>query len=223
MSGLPEWTTADSQMAGAAVITVSAGLYYCNASAAAAGDGLAGASAPAEEPSVAASTAAGAAPTEPARFKLYQFAGLPKTGLASYHPACLKVRAYMRACVVHGGPALDFGTDERGSVHVTEEKTLPVLLDSVEGEWIAGASDIVAHLKKAGGGWDLDALIGADGLSSAQRAEAAAFTALVENKLYLAMIQHYWVDEEGCEQPSPRLPYCPPSFPSLLESRDAAE
>eukprot|EP01051_Picozoa_sp_SAG22_P005326 SAG22_NODE_313_length_12610_cov_5.778275_3_plen_414_part_00 len=164
------------------------------------------------EPGAAAagssSAAAGAAEAaQPARFRLYQFPGRP--GLAAYHPACLKARGYMRACIVRaaaagggsgsgggggGGGNLNFGTDERGSVHVTEAATLPVLHDVQEDEWVAGASEIVQHLAKAGegGAWDLDA-----GLSKQQKAEAAAFTALVETKLYLAMLQHWWVDDEG--------------------------
>jgi glutathione S-transferase len=136
------------------------------------------------------------------RFKLYQFRRY--RNLESFHPASLKVQAYLRCCATEAGHSIGkyFVTDETGATHVTETKTLPAMLDSRENTWEAGANKIIHylaqqhHLQSEGLELDLDTKAG---LTAVQRADVMAFVALVEDKLYLAMLQHWWVDEQGYE------------------------
>ena len=137
------------------------------------------------------------APTERPKWRLYQLGSLG--GLPTIDPACLKVQAFMR--FLRPGERW-FETDDSGATHISDERTLPVLQDLSTGEVVACAAPILARLAAAAGtakgGKALDCGQG-DGLVALTVSEAAnvtAFTALVEHKLYLAMLYEWWGDED---------------------------
>ena len=148
----------------------------------------------------AAATAAAVDPyLNPVRpqYRLYTMA--PLWNLPTYHPASLKIQAYMRF-LKPDQPY--FETDATSATHISPEHTLPVLVriksgddtaDSAglgEGELVAGSGPIIdflaAQAKRPG---TADGLVA---LTPVQAADMEAYISLVENKLYLAMIFEAW-------------------------------
>jgi hypothetical protein len=147
------------------------------------------------------------------QWRLYQLG--PMWGLPTMSPACLKVQAYMRF-LRPGEGASWFETDSSGATHISPERTLPVLQDLQTGEVTACSAPIIRALQAATGtpqgasrapyrGGAGDGLVG---LTGGEAADQAAFGALVEHKLYLAMLYELW----GCEST-----YQGVTYPALCE------
>ena len=113
-------------------------------------------------------------------------------GLPSICPECLHALALLR----FSGTA--FTLDDRGARLSSPSAVLPAVLLGARA--VAGARAIAAALAGADGrlgARELDA-----GLSAAERAETAAFSALVLDGLYPAELCQWWLQEERAEATS---------------------
>ena len=117
-----------------------------------------------------------ATPTEPLRVLQYA----PLWGAPSLDPECTRVQAYLRFCGLLAGR--DFVLEDCGPASIGE---LPVL--AAEGVGLVSGARIDACLCERG--HDPDARLGA-----AQRAEAAAFSALVRHPLRLSLTYSWWAE-----------------------------
>ena len=117
-----------------------------------------------------------ATPTEPLRVLQYA----PLWGAPSLDPECTRVQAYLRFCGLLAGR--DFVLEDCGPASIGE---LPVL--AAEGLGLVSGGRIDACLCERG--HDPDARLGA-----AQRAEAAAFSALVRHPLRLSLTYSWWAE-----------------------------
>lgn len=118
------------------------------------------------------------------RWRLYQFG--PMWGLPTMDPSCLKVQAYMRFIKPSG---CLFETNDSGATHISPERTLPVLQDLKSGEIHACAEPIIRHISAAYAAKPVASL------TEIEEADATAYTSLVEQHLYNAMLYEWW----GCE------------------------
>ena len=110
----------------------------------------------------------------------------PSWGSPSLDAAC--TRAY--ACLLFAGlkEGADFIIEACDNPHRSLGGELPVLEVCSTGQLAEGPHEVCAALKKLG--HDADA-----GLGPSQRAESAAFAALVEERLQVALLYSWWEDE----------------------------
>ena len=125
----------------------------------------------------------------PARLRLLVFG--PAWGAPSLDPACTKIVAWLRFCNMEDGR--DFVLDACSNPHVMGMAgELPVLEigggDLQRTPDLAEPGDIVRALIALG--HDVDAHLTAE-----QRAESLAFTALIEERLNLALLYSWWEDD----------------------------
>lgn len=113
--------------------------------------------------------------------KVHQFA--PAFGLPNASPFCLKLETWLRMA------GLPFELVNDGDVLRAPKGKLPYIEDG--GRRIADTHFIIEHLKAAHGD-PLDAW-----LDDTQRAVATAFTRLIEEDLYWAVVHTRWVDPAG--------------------------
>ncbi|MCB1887405.1 MAG: glutathione S-transferase family protein [Rhodocyclaceae bacterium] len=113
--------------------------------------------------------------------RLYQFP--PGFGLPNASPFCMKIETWLRLA------GLPYETDNRGLVMRAPKGKLPFIED--DGTRIADSGFIIEHLVRTHG-VDPDA-----GLSDAQRATSLAFTRLLEEHLYWAVVHTRWFEPEG--------------------------
>ena len=107
-------------------------------------------------------------------------------GLASIDSHCLQIIAYAK---FSGAPII---IHESGNPFWTPKSNLPVFKHNNELQ-LSSFSAIVEHLKTMNYSADYN-------LSPIQRAEVAAFTHLMEEKLYPALLYVFWLDSNNCSK-----------------------
>ncbi|EOD42096.1 Metaxin [Emiliania huxleyi CCMP1516] len=126
-----------------------------------------------------AATTAQVLPAGPT-LRLLQYS--PAWGAPSVDPRCTKAQAYLRVC----GRSYEV-EDASAAAPGWSPLLLPVLRD---GARAVEPDGLYAHLRE--GGIDADAK-----LSAEERAESAAWTALVEERLGLALLYACWAEEDN--------------------------
>lgn len=127
-----------------------------------------------------------AATTSEPRLRLMAFG--PAWGMPSMDAASTKAAAWMKFCGLREGA--DFEIDPCSKVHVGLTGELPMLqsIDAEGNPLLAEPHEVCSAL--AALGHDADAK-----LSAAQRAESLAFSALIEERLHVALLYAWWEDE----------------------------
>ncbi|KAJ3182277.1 metaxin 1 [Gaertneriomyces sp. JEL0708] len=101
-------------------------------------------------------------------------------GLPSFDPFCLSVEAYLQFSGV------EWVVHECDNPRVSPTGELPMLCN-LSSEPIVGATHIMRHLSRQG--HDLDGH-----LSPRQKAQSIAYTSLIEDKLYDALLYSWWME-----------------------------
>ncbi|KAJ3176315.1 metaxin 1 [Geranomyces variabilis] len=120
-------------------------------------------------------------PGDAAAFELFTWG--PAYNLPSFDPFCLASIAYLQWSEVR------WMVNECNNAAVSPRGELPMLRDGLL-EPVVGTAKIIAHLKKKG--HDLD-----QHLSATQVAECLAYTSLVEEKLYEALLFSWWLEAQN--------------------------
>ena len=127
-------------------------------------------------------------------WRLYQV-GPADWGAPTLDPACLKVQAFMR--FIQPSESW-FETNDDGATHISPERTLPVLQNIASGEITTDSDRIIAQLSASQGGAGAKPMFGAlASVSEQERCDVAAYSALVEDKLYIAMLYEWWWDDSN--------------------------
>lgn len=124
------------------------------------------------------------ASASPPALRLLVFA--PSFGAPSLDPECTKAYAYLLFCGLKEGA--DFSVEGFDNWRRSLGADLPVLEMCSTGQLAEGPTEVCAALAKSG--HDLDA-----NLTPEQRAESLAFTALIEERLNVALLYAWWEDE----------------------------
>ena len=114
----------------------------------------------------------------------------PSWGAPSLDAACTKAYAYLLFCGLRED--VDFTVDGCLSPRRSLGGEYPIL-ELANGQLAEGPHEVCATLAK--NGMDADAT-----LSPAQRAESAAYSALIEERLGLALLHSWWEDETNYDQ-----------------------
>ena len=109
----------------------------------------------------------------------------PSWGAPSLDAACTKAYAYLLFSGLREGA--DFTIERTANWHRNLGGELPLLEVCSTGQLAEGNLEVCAALAKCG--HDLDA-----GLSAEQQAESAAFCALIEERLHVALLYSWWED-----------------------------
>lgn len=108
-------------------------------------------------------------------------------GAPSIDAECSRVQAYLHICGLL--PGTDFVIEDCDNPQIGAGGRLPVL---ELGSRLAEPAELYAALRE--GGHDAD-----KGLSACQRADSTAYTALITERLGVALLYSWWVDEENYE------------------------
>jgi len=117
------------------------------------------------------------------KLRLMQYAAA--WGSPSLLPACTKANAYLRFCALQ--PGRDFEVEEPRAAQATWAQQLPVVQ---AGAQLLDASSLYSGLRARG--LDADAP-----LTAAQRAESAAWSALIEERLGVALLFSWWEEADN--------------------------
>ncbi|GES99955.1 metaxin-1 isoform X2 [Rhizophagus clarus] len=117
-------------------------------------------------------------------FTLYVWG--PGWDLPSIDPGCLTVIVYFQLLV-----SVEWGIIECNNPNISPTGELPVLKDGVE--WIAGANNIIRHVKRKG--FDAD-----ENLTTRQNADSVAYVSFVEDGIYDSLLYLWYADTKNFTQ-----------------------
>ena len=106
-------------------------------------------------------------------------------GAPSIEPECSRAQAWLRICGLV--PGADYLIEDCDNPQVGQQGNLPVM---ELGKRLAQPAELYAALRESG--LDADA-----GLDASQRADSTAYTALVTERLGVALLYSWWIDTEN--------------------------